>query len=174
VTGAPLVFAGNLPYQVTSPVLFALLPALRRPGVCGAILMIQAEVADRLVASPGTKAYGVLSILTTAEVEVRRLFTVKPGCFLPPPAVDSAVVELRPRAVPCVLEESTRRLIRDLFQQRRKQIGGLLRRRDGLDDEELEGLAKAVGLDLRQRAESLTLDDFLRLDRGLRGRGRCA
>lgn len=171
VDDRPTVFAGNLPYQVTSAVLFGLLPVLRRPGVRGAVLMIQAEVAQRLLAPPGTRAYGILSVLAGAELSIRRLLSVKPGCFLPPPEVESAVVELRPRQDARRLDESTCQLVRDLFGQRRKQIGGLLRRRDGLGEVEVKALAADLGLDPRARAESLTLDDFVRLDRWLGARG---
>jgi 16S rRNA (adenine1518-N6/adenine1519-N6)-dimethyltransferase len=171
VGSRPTVFAGNLPYQVTSPVLFGLIPALRRSEVRGAVLMIQAEVANRLLAAPGTKAYGVLSVLIGAELSVRRVLAVKPGCFLPPPDVDSAVVELRPRADARPVADSTRQLVRDLFQQRRKQIGGLLKRQHGLEDAEVEDLSEATGVDARARAENLVLDDFLRLDRWLLTRG---
>jgi 16S rRNA (adenine1518-N6/adenine1519-N6)-dimethyltransferase len=165
-----LAFAGNLPYQVTSPVLFGLLPALARPQVSGAVVMIQAEVAERLAAPPGGRDYGILSVLLQARLHVRRVMRVRPGSFLPPPAVDSAVVELRPRPDAVDLGESGTQLVKELFAERRKQIGGLLRRRHGLDQGDLDGIEAETGIDVRRRAESLALEEFVELDGWLRRR----
>jgi 16S rRNA (adenine1518-N6/adenine1519-N6)-dimethyltransferase len=90
----PAVIAGNLPYYITSPILtklYAMGPLLRR-----AILLMQKEVAERLVAQPGTRDYGWLSVLTNFHVRPELLFTVPPGAFSPPPKVDSAAVRLTP------------------------------------------------------------------------------
>lgn len=157
------LFVGNLPYQVTSPVLFGLMPALREPGALGAILMMQREVAQRLVASPGTKDYGILSVLAQAEWTVERLLVVRPGSFLPPPAVDSAVVRARPRPDRVELGARGTQLVKTLFQQRRKQIGGLLRRAYDVPVERLDRLDSDVGVSPRARAEELSLADFVRL-----------
>jgi len=161
------LFVGNLPYQVTSPVLFGLMPALRELQVLGAVLMMQREVAQRLVASPGGRDYGILSVLAQAEWMVERLLVVRPGSFLPPPAVDSAVVRARPRADRVDLGPRGTELVKTLFQQRRKQIGGLLRRAYGIAPERLEALAAETGLEPQARAEDLALEDFVRLDRWL-------
>jgi 16S rRNA (adenine1518-N6/adenine1519-N6)-dimethyltransferase len=91
----PAVIAGNLPYYITSPILEAVFAAA---GVIDrAVLMMQKEVALRLTASPGTRDYGYLTVLTRVHAEPRLLFTVPPGAFHPPPKVDSAVVELHLR-----------------------------------------------------------------------------
>lgn len=158
--GEALVFAGNLPYQITSLVLFGLLPALAAPGVRGAILMMQDEVATRCAAGPGGKEYGVLSVLLQARARIRRLFQVKPGCFLPPPKVDSAVIELRPREKPVELGEMGISLVKRLFQERRKQVGGVLKR---LYPGRAEAWLEAAGIDPKARPEQLGLDDFRRL-----------
>jgi 16S rRNA (adenine1518-N6/adenine1519-N6)-dimethyltransferase len=163
----PMVFVGNLPYQVTSLVLFGLLPALARPAARGAVVMVQAEVAARLAAPPGGKEYGVLTVLLGARLAVRRLFTVRPGAFLPPPRVDSAVVQLTPRPDPVELGEAGVALVKELFAERRKQIGGLLRKRLGLAEAEVERMAQATGLEPRRRAETLDLREFAGLSRWL-------
>ena len=159
--GRALVFAGNLPYQVTSPVLFGLLPALARPDVRGAVLMMQAEVATRCAARPGGKDYGVLSILLQARLSVQRLFLVRPGSFLPPPKVDSAVVLLTRRADPIDLSEPGVALMKRLFRERRKQVGGLLQR---LHPDGLAWLG-ACNIDPKARPEQLSIEDFARLGR---------
>lgn len=167
----PMVFAGNLPYQVTSPILFGLLPALRAPSVRGAVVMVQAEVAARMSAAPGGRVYGILSVLLQAELQIQRLFTVKPGCFLPPPEVDSAVVRLVPRPDPCSLEADGTALVKSLFSQRRKQIGGILRKQLALDEPAVGRLLEGVALETKQRAETMSVEDFVRLRDAIRAEG---
>ncbi len=164
VGSEPMCFAGNLPYQVTSPVLFSLGEALMRPACTGAILMMQAEVAARLCAKPGTKEYGVLTVLLQARCRVRRIARVRPGSFLPPPKVHSAVVELQPREEVVKFDERGTKLVKELFRERRKQIGGLLRRREGLDEDGLTQLRDSTGIDPRLRPEDLSISDFRALD----------
>lgn len=163
----PVAFAGNLPYQVTSPVLFGLLPALRQPGVVGGVFMVQSEVATRMAAPPGTRDYGILSVLLQAELDIERLFVVKPGSFAPPPGVDSAVVRVVPKAEPVPLGEPGTKLVKELFAERRKQVGGLLRRRYGLDAGTVERALAEAGVEARARAEQLDLGQFLALSRAL-------
>src|SRR5262249_52917930 len=92
----PFRIAGNLPYNVSSPILFRLLDAYRTAGgLTDATLMLQREVADRLTASPSTTDYGVLSILIQRHADVRRVLALPPGAFRPAPQVRSAVVNLR-------------------------------------------------------------------------------
>lgn len=165
----PMCFVGNLPYQVTSPVLFGLLEALQRPSCQGALLMMQAEVAKRLCATPPSRDWGVLGVLISARCHLRRRLTVRPGSFLPPPKVQSAVVELRPRENPVDLGESGTRLVKDLFSERRKQVGGLLKRRYSLTDSQLAEMTASTGIDPRRRPEELSLEDFQRLDLWLGG-----
>jgi len=165
----PMAFVGNLPYQVTSPVLFGLLEAAARPAFRGAVLMVQADVAQRLCSRPGSREWGILGVLMSARFHCRRRLTVRPGSFLPPPKVQSAVVELRPREDPVELGQRGTELVKELFSQRRKQIGGVLRRRRGVDDARLERLQQECGIDPRRRPEELSLQDFLRLDAWLSG-----
>ena len=94
--GRPLAVVGNLPYQITSPLLFTLIRDL--PAISQAVLMMQQEVGARLTASPGTKDYGILSVLGQYHFRVTRLFALSPGNFYPPPQVDSVVLRLVPES----------------------------------------------------------------------------
>jgi 16S rRNA (adenine1518-N6/adenine1519-N6)-dimethyltransferase len=122
--------AGNLPYNISSPILFRLLEWRRGDGrLADATVMLQREVADRLAARPGSRDYGILSVLFAREAQVTRVLTLPPGAFRPPPQVTSAVVRLAflpdadvPEAPP--LFES---LVRAVFAQRRKTLGNALR-----------------------------------------------
>ncbi len=166
----PMAFVGNLPYQVTSPVLFGLLPAFERENCRGAVLMMQAEVANRLCAQPGGREYGVLSVLVGARCAMRKVFTVKPGSFLPPPKVNSAVVVLTPRAERVDLGESGTQLVKRLFRERRKQVGGLLRRVYEIPEPALAKMKADTGIEPRCRPEELSLENFQQLDLWLRRR----
>ena len=117
-----LSVVGNLPYYITSPILFALLAARRH--LRRAVVMIQKEVAERIVAVPGTKAYGILSVQLQLYARPSLLFTVPPGAFRPPPKVDSAVLQLDFAGVdePDVDEADLRRVVRTAFGQRRKML----------------------------------------------------
>jgi 16S rRNA (adenine1518-N6/adenine1519-N6)-dimethyltransferase len=160
----PLIFVGNLPYKVTSPVLFSLLPAFARAACKGAVLMMQAEVARRLCARPGDSDYGILTVLLGARCHLRRVLNVRPGSFLPPPKVLSAVVELRPRSEVIELGERGTALVKELFRERRKQIGGLLRRHEGCSESDLNALEATTGIDPRTRPQELSASQFQALD----------
>jgi 16S rRNA (adenine1518-N6/adenine1519-N6)-dimethyltransferase len=126
----PLRVAGNLPYNVSSPILFRLIAAHRaRGGLVDATLMLQREVADRIQAAPGTGDYGVLAILTQLHADVRRLLTLPPGAFRPRPTVHSAVIQLRFRepAVALADERGFEAMVRSMFTQRRKTLANALR-----------------------------------------------
>ena len=124
--GAPFTLAANLPYNAGSPIILNL--ALHHPNCTRMVVMVQKEVADRLVASHGGKDYGPLGILAQALFEVQRVSNLPPGCFYPPPKVHSAVVRLDRRPTPlCHDAERFGDLVHTLFQQRRKQIGKLLK-----------------------------------------------
>jgi 16S rRNA (adenine1518-N6/adenine1519-N6)-dimethyltransferase len=162
----PLRVAGNLPYNISSPILFRLLDAHRTAGgLADATLMLQREVAERLEAAPGTREYGVLSILVQRHAEVRRVLTLPPGAFRPPPAVQSAVVRLTfgpPR--PAVRDDALfEAMVRSMFTQRRKTIGnslGAFARDRGAD---ARAVLRAAQIDPARRAETLDLPELARL-----------
>jgi 16S rRNA (adenine1518-N6/adenine1519-N6)-dimethyltransferase len=165
-TGLPagsLRVAGNLPYNVASPILFKLLELIDEGlPITDAVVMLQREVADRLAAPPGTREYGVLSVLIRHRAGVRRLLTLPPGAFRPQPKVQSAVVGLRfhppspPAKDPAVFEGLTKAV----FTRRRKTLANaLLAYRAG-------GAAEALhraGLDGRRRPETLDIPELVAL-----------
>ena len=116
---ADYLLAGNVPYYITTPILFH---ALRQPRPRRAVFLVQKEVADRLAASPGTRSYGALSVNVQAVATVARLFRVPAGAFHPPPRVDSAVVRVEPRDDPVVgpqEEDRFRAFVQGAFSFRR-------------------------------------------------------
>lgn len=160
---------GNIPYNITTPILFRL---LERPRPLEIVLMVQEEVADRIVAAPGTSAYGALAVGVQSVAEATRLFRVGRGAFRPVPKVESAVVRIRPlRPEPLTLAEERRLrlLVRACFQWRRKQMGKILRDHPdlGLDAEAAAALAADAGVDPADRPERLSPGVFLRMSRHL-------
>lgn len=155
---------GNIPYYITSPILFHLFG--ERRFVSDAMLMMQREVADRLIAPIRTKDYGILSVMTQSYSLPRRLFDVGPRCFHPVPRVTSAVVRLTFRDIEGItgLEETHRLLVRNAFGQRRKtlrnSLGGLLS-----TSEQRERVFGTSGISETARAEELTPEAFVRLAR---------
>ena len=149
------VVAGNLPYLLTSVVLFAL--AEQRERVAGAVLMMQREVADRLCAAPGGRSYGVLAALLGAVFTARVVRTVSPTVFWPRPEVASAVVRLTPVAESWPEPEWRRyeATVKALFGQRRKKVGTLLRSRFDLTAAQVVETAGRAGIDPDARPETL-------------------
>ncbi len=166
----PLRVAGNLPYNVSSPILFRLLGAADGGRVFSdATLMLQKEVADRLVAKPGRKEYGVLAIQVALTADVEHLLTLPPGAFRPPPKVTSAVVRLRfrPPVVDVGDPRVFERIVRGMFLQRRKTVANALRPvADTLGQRSAELLERAE-VDGKLRPEALTLDQIARLSRAV-------
>jgi 16S rRNA (adenine1518-N6/adenine1519-N6)-dimethyltransferase len=161
----PYRVAANLPYNVSTPVLARLLRHAREGRLADAVLMLQKEVADRLVAVPGTSDYGPLAIAMTLQTEVSRVLVLPPGAFRPPPKVHSAVVRITFRADRVRIEDHARfdAIVRHVFTQRRKMLGTALQslaRGEGADAK--AWLAEAA-LDGRRRAETLSLEEFARL-----------
>jgi 16S rRNA (adenine1518-N6/adenine1519-N6)-dimethyltransferase len=160
--------AGNLPYSISTPLLFKILEA--RARFAEAVVLIQKEVADRLAAKPGGKAYAPLSILFQLHLEVRVLLKVAPGSFAPPPKVDSALVSLRPRPAPLFAlddEAGFRELLRTAFAQRRKTLhNGLIRH--GLSGEAASDAISGLGLPAMARPEELSIELWVRLFNALR------
>ncbi len=158
--------AGNLPYNVSSPILFKLLRA-RREGVAlaDATLMVQREVADRIEGSPGTKDYGTLAIFVQLRATVRRVLTLPPGAFRPIPKVHSAVLRLdfREPEVTMKDEATFERLVRSIFTQRRKTLLNALKPFAEERAISPRVAVAAAGVDGSRRPETLQLAELARL-----------
>jgi 16S rRNA (adenine1518-N6/adenine1519-N6)-dimethyltransferase len=173
----PLRVAGNLPYNISSPILFRLLDTWRRggggaherrPGAgpwIDATLMLQREVADRIEASPGSRDYGVLSISVQMYADVRRVLVLPPGAFRPAPRVHSAVVQLvfRPPAVPVRDEMTFNQMVRSMFTRRRKTLANALAAFAAARRRESREALSAAGIDPSRRAETLQMSELARL-----------
>lgn len=158
---------GNLPYNISSPILFRLLDLSRDGGLRDATLMLQKEVADRLVARIGTGDYGVLAILTSLRADVTRVLSLPPGAFRPAPRVHSAVVRLtfRPSPVQIGDEELLVELVRGIFTQRRKTMLNALKPfAEGRQISAAQALA-AAAIDSQRRPETLTLAELAAVSR---------
>ena len=146
---------GNIPYNISSPILLTLLR--QRHGLGRVTLMVQKEVADRLLAEPSTKAYGSLSVLFQAVADLSRIRQVPAGSFLPAPKVDSTVIQLRWKADPLVTDPQLphfERTVRAAFSLRRKMLRNALR--TVFSQEAIEAAAANTGLAMTRRAETLT------------------
>lgn len=143
---------GNFPYNISSQILFKILNW--KKDVEGMLGMFQKEVAQRIASKPGSKVYGILSVLVQAFFEVEYLFEVHERCFMPPPKVKSAVIRLTPKAEPLPVDDEKRffLLVKTAFNQRRKTLRNAVR---NLFDEET--LKKPI---FDKRAEQLSVDDF--------------
>jgi 16S rRNA (adenine1518-N6/adenine1519-N6)-dimethyltransferase len=156
---APRCLAGNLPYQLTGPLLeraTAIGSAIDR-----AVFMVQIEVADRLVAAPGSSDYGALTVFVGAAFDVKRAMKVNRGAFQPRPGVDSAVVVLTPHRPPRAEEtDAFREAVRAAFSQRRKTLRNAWSKLGA--PEEIAARAAAAGIDLDRRGETLSVEEFAR------------
>lgn len=160
--GTPLRLVGNLPYNLSSPILFHALD--HAAAVRDMHFMLQKEVVERMAADPGSKVYGRLSVMLQAYCAVTALFCVGPGAFRPAPKVDSAVVRLVPRAaadVGIVDRSRFAQIVRAAFGQRRKTLRNAL---NGVVDSDA---MLAVGVRPEARAEQLHVGDFIRLANGV-------
>jgi 16S rRNA (adenine1518-N6/adenine1519-N6)-dimethyltransferase len=167
---APVVrAAGNLPYNISSPILFALIAAHTRDArLRDATLMLQREVADRLSAAPGGGDYGVLSVFVQRRAEVRRVLDLPPGAFRPPPKVHSAVVRLEFRPDVPQAPPTFESLVRGVFTHRRKTMANALAAFAYLTNARAAEMLKAEGIDPRRRPETLRIADFIALAEHLR------
>ena len=161
--------AANLPYNISSPVLFGLMD--HRALFSRLILMLQKEVGERLVADSSTKEYGILTVLFRLHFDIRREFTVKPGSFYPVPKVDSVVLSFIPLRSPRVDvgdEPFFRRVVKAAFGQRRKTLWNCLKSlKLGADDRELSQALMKCGIDGVRRGETLSLEEFAVLSKAL-------
>jgi 16S rRNA (adenine1518-N6/adenine1519-N6)-dimethyltransferase len=169
-TTGPVRVVGNLPYNVASPILFRLLHGAAHGALFSdATLMLQKEVADRLVAAPGSGDYGALAIQVALLADVERVLTLPPGAFRPPPKVTSAVVRLRFRPPAEEVGDLAvfERLVRGVFQQRRKTLANALKPvADSLGRSAIDVIA-AAAVDGGKRPEQLTLTELARLSRAV-------
>jgi 16S rRNA (adenine1518-N6/adenine1519-N6)-dimethyltransferase len=189
----PVRVAGNLPYNISSPILFKLIEAARpsrrssdqlrvapsiaeggtrEAAIVDATLMLQREVAVRLEARPGSGDYGVLSISVQLHAEVRRVLSLPPGAFHPAPKVHSAVVRLtfRQPASPPRDEQVFEAMVRSVFTQRRKTLANALSPFAGARDRRALAALEAAGIDPSRRPETLDLAELTRLADQFAGR----
>ena len=170
-TGKPPVrVVGNLPYNVGTPILFKLFQwAAGGTVVRDATVMLQREVGDRLLATPGTPEYGVLSVYTAVHADAVRLLTLPPGAFRPPPQVTSSVIGLRfrPSPVDTGPREVFDAIVRGSFGQRRKTLLNALRPVADHLSQDPAALIGRAGLDPRLRPGDLSLADFAALARAV-------
>ncbi len=157
---------GNIPYYITSPILFHLIDA--RSAVADAMMMMQKEVAERLVAVPRTKDYGILAVVAQTFTRPRRLFDVGPKCFYPPPRVTSAVVRFTFSDMEGIrgCEEWHRRLVRTAFNQRRKTLRNSLSQLLS-NPKDRDEIFEQAGITPTKRAEELPPVEFIRFARVL-------
>ncbi|SEL47952.1 dimethyladenosine transferase [Stigmatella aurantiaca] len=170
VAGVPQVaVVGNLPYHLTSSILFQVLD--QRAKVSRAVFTLQKEVVERLAAKPGTRDYGLLSVLLGLHFGIEHLFTLESHLFHPPPKVDSAVVRLTRRAsplAPVVDEERFTRVVKASFAHRRKTLLNSLKSdRTLATPEQYVKALETAGIDPMRRAETLSPEEFAALERGL-------
>jgi len=166
----PLRVVGNLPYNVATPILFRLAGAARHGTVISdATLMLQREVAERLLAAPGTSGYGALAVQIGLLAEVSRVLNLPPGAFRPAPKVRSAVVRLRfrPPVVDVGEASAFERLVRGLFHQRRKTLLNALRPVAASFGRDPGELLEQAALDGSRRPGTLALAEMARLSRAV-------
>ena len=156
--------AGNLPYNIATPLVTGLAEMRHGPDVL--TVMVQRDVADRFVATPGTPAYGSLSVAIQYAMHVHREFTLGPGAFFPRPNVDSAVVQLVRRSEPAVHPRDLalfRKVVRGAFAYRRKTLANSLSLALKIDRHRIDRAIADAGIFPEQRGEQLDLADFTRL-----------
>jgi len=161
----PFRVIGNIPYNITSPLLEQ---ALQPPRPACIVFLVQKEVAERVAARPGGAEYGALSVGVQAVARVERLFTIPAGAFSPRPKVDSAVLRLRPRPDPLVSDAEVlpfRRFVVGLFGFRRKQLVRGLRELTGVRPEQAGAWLAGAGIVATARPQELAPPDFARLFR---------
>ena len=153
--GGPIRVVGNLPYNISSPILFHLISSA--PHVVDQVFMLQKEVVDRMAAKPGSKTFGRLTVMLQWRYEIEHLFDVPPEAFDPPPRVNSAIVRMRPRANPAPVSQALLgQLVTVAFSQRRKILRGTLGK--WLTDKGYTG-----EFDVTRRAEQVPVEEYIAL-----------
>ena len=160
----PIKVVANLPYQISAPLLFRFIES--KPLFSSFTLMLQKEVAERMVASPGRKEYGPLSIFVQLLLNLSIRFIIKPSAFYPPPKVDSAVVHMEWKDQPLLdirNEPWFKKVVKASFAYRRKTLMNALKHSDLPLPENPEGRMGKIGIDPRRRPETLTIQEFASL-----------
>jgi 16S rRNA (adenine1518-N6/adenine1519-N6)-dimethyltransferase len=161
------VVVANLPYYISTPLLFNLLEA--RDRIIRMVLMLQAEIAERIVAAPNTDGYGILSVLTQYRADAKIAFRVSRNCFRPRPDVDSAIITLRTRPHPAVSPSTEAlfvKIIRAAFAHRRKTLINSLRD-ESFSSTQLTEAFTTTAINPSRRAETLSIDEFAELAKAL-------
>jgi 16S rRNA (adenine1518-N6/adenine1519-N6)-dimethyltransferase len=167
LAAGPYALVGNVPYYITTPILFH---ALQRPRAERAVYLVQREVANRMTADPGKREYGALSVNLQALASAEIIFRVPAGAFTPPPKVDSAVVRIVPRDDPAVRaeeEQPLREFVQSAFGLRRKQMRRVIRELQPMSAERAVELLRIAEIDPDVRPETLTAEQFATLFRQL-------
>jgi 16S rRNA (adenine1518-N6/adenine1519-N6)-dimethyltransferase len=154
----------NLPYQISTPLLFRFIES--KEAFSTFTLMLQKEVAERMVAPTGRKEYGPLSIFVQMFLDVSIRFFIKPSAFFPPPKVESAVVQMAWKEKPMIEKEDEewfKRVVKACFGYRRKTLINALRHSDLSLPESIESRMERIGIDSRRRPETLTIREFASL-----------
>jgi 16S rRNA (adenine1518-N6/adenine1519-N6)-dimethyltransferase len=163
LAGADFLLIGNVPYYITTPIVFKTLepPIPRR-----AVFLVQREVAERMAAAADTEAYGALSVNVAVVANTEQVMSVPRDAFRPPPKVDSTVIRLTPRDHALIEEKALpafRTFVQAAFGLRRKQMQRVLRTVRGISPEEAAATLANAGVDATARPEVLTPEDFVRL-----------
>jgi len=167
--GHPVKVVANLPYQISTPLLFRFIES--KEIFSSFTLMLQREVAERMVAPPGRKEYGALSVFTQSFFDLSIQFFIKPSAFFPPPKVDSAVVHMAWKERPMIEvndQEWFKRVVKACFGYRRKTLANALKHSELTLPESIEPKMEAIGIDPRRRPETLAIEEFAKLARVLR------
>ncbi len=165
----PIKVVANLPYQISTPLLFRFIES--KETFSALFLMLQKEVAERMVAPPGRKEYGPLSIFIQAFSDVSIRFIIKPSAFFPPPKVESALVSITWKEKPMVQmneEEWFKKVVKACFGYRRKTLSNALKHSELSLPESLELRMERIGIDPRRRPETLTIEEFSSLAEALK------
>ena len=164
--GDRITVCGNLPYHIASQLMFKVIDA--REHVQLAVFMIQKEMADRLLAKPGTKEYGALGVMLATYADISQVIKVSAGSFVPPPKIDSAVVKLVPRIEPRAPIDDPKRyseVVHAAFGQRRKTLRNALRA--VFPEGDVDAALTATHIDGQRRGETLDIPEFAALTRAL-------
>lgn len=169
LAGGPFVLVGNVPYNITTPIIFH---ALASRGLQRAVFLVQREVAARLSAAPGSETYGALTVNVALTCAVETVAAVPSGAFFPRPKVQSAVIRLTPLDAPLVVGDDAaplRAFVTGMFGQRRRQLVRALRTVRDLGAESAQAVVERAGLPSTARAEELSPAEFVRLYAALSG-----